>query len=249
MYYVYQWVDKDTGRPFYVGKGTGNRMHSMKNRSQQFLDYISDHVNCMPEVLVDGLDEDSAFEIEAKTIAEYKNAGIDLVNIAYGGRGGIHMFGSSNPMYGRTWYDENTPKEKIESWKKAVAHPGSDNAMYGVSPSQRMDEETYTRWRDAHKKIVGERNPNYGNHKLSEYYASHPDEARAKQSRAGVRNGRCVKVEAVYPDGSIHRFDYMTECAEAISQMCGIENVQYLATKISEHAKSGKPYKGFYFKK
>lgn len=247
MYYVYQWIDNDTGRPFYVGKGTGDRMRSLKNRSKQFLDYIGTHPNCEPEIIVDGLDEESAFEIEAATISEYKTKGFDLVNIAYGGRGGIHLFGSDNPMFGRTWYDENTPQSKIDAWKEAVAHRGKDNAMYGVSPSERMDTETYTRWRESHKRITGDKNPNYGNHKLSEYYKEHPEEAIAKQSRPGVTNGRCMKVDAIYPDGTMHHFDYMIACAEAISQMCGVNNIQYLATKISEHAKSGKPYKGFYF--
>ena len=35
--------------------------------------------------------------------------------------------GENNPMYGRTWWDENTPQEKIEEWKKKVVHYGSDN--------------------------------------------------------------------------------------------------------------------------
>lgn len=249
MYYVYQWIDHETGKPFYVGKGSGNRMRSMKNRSKRFLEYMENHNECAPEIIADGLSEDDAFALEARIISEYKSNGVDLTNIAYGGRGGIHLFGSDNPMFGRTWYDENTPIEKINAWKKATAHYGCDNAMYGVSPSERMDADTYKIWRESHKKIIGDKNPNYGNHKLSEYYNGHPEDAVLKQSRPGTKNGRCIKVTATYPDGTQHSFNYLTECAEAISDMCGIENIQYLATKISEHARTGKPYKGFYFSK
>ena len=36
----------------------------------------------------------------------------------------------------------------------------------------------------------GENNPNYGNTKLSQFYAANPDIAREKQGRPGTQNGR-----------------------------------------------------------
>lgn len=38
----------------------------------------------------------------------------------------------------------------------------------------------------------GKNNPNYGNHKLSEYYKAHPEYAKEKQGRPGKRNGRYI---------------------------------------------------------
>ena len=35
-YYVYEWYIEDTNEIFYVGKGTGNRVISMKNRNSYF---------------------------------------------------------------------------------------------------------------------------------------------------------------------------------------------------------------------
>lgn len=54
-----------------------------------------------------------------------------------------------------------------------TAHFGEENPMFGVSPKQRMDEETYQQWLD---KIIynatGENNPMYGR--------SHSDETKEK---------------------------------------------------------------------
>ena len=42
--------------------------------------------------------------------------------------------GVNNPMYGRPWWDENTPQEKINEWlkRKSDASTGKNNPNYGV---------------------------------------------------------------------------------------------------------------------
>lgn len=42
--------------------------------------------------------------------------------------------GDKNPMYGRPWWDENTPQEKIDEWreKRSKASSGANNPNYGV---------------------------------------------------------------------------------------------------------------------
>lgn len=42
--------------------------------------------------------------------------------------------GDKNPMYGRTWWDENTPQEKIDEWRKhkSEASSGEKNPNYGI---------------------------------------------------------------------------------------------------------------------
>lgn len=40
--------------------------------------------------------------------------------------------------------------------------------------------------------IRGEKNPNYGNRKLSQFYKNHPEIAKQKQGRPGKQNGRYV---------------------------------------------------------
>jgi hypothetical protein len=246
-YYVYQWVDHDLGQPFYVGKGRDQRMNSMRNRSSRFKAYLAEHPNCSPEIVVDGLTEDEAYDAEREYIAECRSNGVPLVNIAYGGRGGIHLFGKDNPMSGRPWYTDETPAERIAEWRRKIGRSGELNPMWGVSPSERMDVETYQQWRDAHRRITGEKNPNYGNHALSEFYKEHPEIAKARQGRPGAANGRCRPIRAIKPDGSSTEYAYMTLCATDIGQELGVTSVQYLATKISECAKAGRAYKGYHF--
>ena len=43
----------------------------------------------------------------------------------------IKFSGENNPMYGRTWWDEDTPQEKIEQWKLNIAKYGEENGFYG----------------------------------------------------------------------------------------------------------------------
>lgn len=40
--------------------------------------------------------------------------------------------------------------------------------------------------------ISGEKNPNYGNRKLSQFYKEHPEIAKIKQGRPGKQNGRYI---------------------------------------------------------
>ena len=46
---------------------------------------------------------------------------------------GIHS-GNKNPMYGKTWWNENTPQEKINEWKANISqkNSGENNPNYGV---------------------------------------------------------------------------------------------------------------------
>ena len=158
-FYVYEWYDTDTLEVFYVGKGSGLRYKRNKPRNTAFVEYVNSH-NCDVRIVCDNMDECDAFNLENSLIEKYKDCGQGQTNVSLGGHGVQYMTGTKNPMYGRPWFDENTPPEKIDEWKRKVACPGERNAMYGVSPSERMDEKTYLQWRENHKKIVGGKNPN-----------------------------------------------------------------------------------------
>lgn len=88
-YYTYIHRRATDLTPFYVGKGKGNRAWE-KNKS----DCRSDHwLNCarkngvVVEICQDGLDEDSAYLLEAWVMAILKRDGHVLVNQSEGGRG------------------------------------------------------------------------------------------------------------------------------------------------------------------
>ena len=75
-----------------------------------------------------------------------------------------------------------------------------------------MDEETYRKWILDHKKIKGDKNPNYGNRKLSERYEQNKELAKEKQSRPKEQNGRATEIKMFKEDFKI-QFDCIATCA------------------------------------
>lgn len=78
-YYVYVYSDPDTKKPFYVGKGKGNRVFSHLNnnseseKAQKINEILEKGKKPIIEILAHGLDEETALKVEA--------AAIDLIGI------------------------------------------------------------------------------------------------------------------------------------------------------------------------
>lgn len=78
-YYIYVYSDPDTRKPFYVGKGKGNRVfdHLFLEDESKKVAYIKSLIlngkEPIIEILVHGVDEETAFKVEA--------AAIDLIGI------------------------------------------------------------------------------------------------------------------------------------------------------------------------
>lgn len=78
-YYVYVYSDPDTHKPFYVGKGKGNRVfaHLTDDSDSEKVEYIKKLLSSgkepIIEILVHGVDEETALKVEA--------AAIDLIGI------------------------------------------------------------------------------------------------------------------------------------------------------------------------
>ena len=78
-YYVYVYSDPDTKKPFYVGKGKGNRVfnhlkdQSESDKVQMIKDIKSKGKEPLIEILAHGLDDETALKVEA--------AAIDLIGI------------------------------------------------------------------------------------------------------------------------------------------------------------------------
>lgn len=146
-YYVYEYFNIETNHVFYVGMGKDDRWKKIRGRNQYFLRYYEKY-NCDVRKVAEHLTQEEAWEKEKELIAKYRAIGQCETNIANGGEGGIVLLGENNPMFGRPWWTEETPIEKIEEWKKSLARKGSDNGMYGISPKERMTEEKYAEWRN-----------------------------------------------------------------------------------------------------
>ena len=103
-------------------------------------------VNFKHEILLSGLSADKACDEEKRLIALYKS---NNPNFGYNNTSG----GDS----GFTLSDE--ARNKISE-----ANKGEKNWNYGVSPKERMDEETYKQWlyKQQTNKPRGKDNPQYG---------------------------------------------------------------------------------------
>lgn len=159
-FYVYEWINKDTGEIFYVGKGSGYRWKrkTASSRNRYFNRYVQKHPNCEPRKVYENLTEEEAYNKERELIAEYKEQGVQLVNFDEGGRRGGRSPGKLNGMYGKTHTPE--ARKKISEANSDGHNAGIHNTQYGISPRERMSPAIYEQWRTAHKKIVGAANPN-----------------------------------------------------------------------------------------
>ena len=151
MFYVYEYYIVETEEIFYVGKGTGKRMHELHNRNKYFK-AIYEKYECDVRVYRDGLTNQEACALEIEHIAKLRAIGQAKTNMTLGGDGfsdgelnprainppvgelnpmyGVRMQGENNHFYGKNHTDET--KQKIsESRKGKGARFGKDNPMYG----------------------------------------------------------------------------------------------------------------------
>jgi hypothetical protein len=81
-FYVYAHYEADTGRLFYVGKGSGRRAWSRASRNKHWLAIAAKH-DFSVKIIRDGLSEKAAYKLEAEIIASCEN----LATYTAGGSG------------------------------------------------------------------------------------------------------------------------------------------------------------------
>ena len=232
LWYVYEWYIVETGQVFYVGQGVDNRYKTVKGRQNGF-DEIYNSNKCEVRKVYEDLTQQESWDLEKELIEKRRSEGHPLTNNHKGGRI-IGTSGKDNPAYGKVYSED-----EIEARRQA--NLGEKNPMYGISPRERMDEETYRRWREKQKaNKIGEKNPNYGKHTLRERYANNPELAKEKQARCGGVNGRAKKV-TLYENGEyVNTFGCMKECAEYLIEIGSTKYTKAtLIGKIAKAAKSG----------
>ena len=81
IYYVYMWMYKgeDGDRPFYIGKGSGNRWRNRSSRSKIFKEFASTH-ECYSIKCAINLTEDYAYKLEEEFKRELVRRGITLID-------------------------------------------------------------------------------------------------------------------------------------------------------------------------
>lgn len=95
---------------------------------------------------------------------------------------------------------------------------------------------------------TGSKNPNYGNHKLSENYKDNKQLSKLKQGRPATQNGRSIPVDLYYDDVLIKSFDYMLPCCQYLIDI-GITNAtnpESVRSQLNKCIKNGSLYKKHY---
>lgn len=244
-YYVYEWIRLDTNEPFYVGKGKGDRCYKLTRGNNLHFNNIVKSKDVAVHILIDNLDEKTAFEYEVYYIWYYRDIiGYNLTNINEGGSGSA-LVGERNGMYGRSWYDENTPIQKIEEWKKKCVRRGKLNGMY----QYKYSEETLNKMRKAKEGLYfGENNPNYKNDTLKKKLKENPHLKKLYYSRPGNKNGRAKKVFVKDKNNNILEFGCIKECAEWLNpQELKKSKLETSISHIKKSIKENKEFLGYKF--
>lgn len=129
-YYIYLHRRNDTDKVFYVGKGSGRRIHSYGNRNKYWHRIVS-KVGYSAEIFAYFIDEKDALLEEVKLIFEFRQLGLCEANLNEGGTGlagrshseetklkiSKRSQGCNNPMFGlkRPHSSENLKKMRGEN--------------------------------------------------------------------------------------------------------------------------------------
>ena len=221
QYYVYEWFIKSTGEVFYVGKGTGNRVSSNKDRNKHFL-AIKKKYDCDYRIVKKFVNEQDALDFEKEYGQELKKQGFAKASYVLGGKEKFISAETrkriSSSMRGKVPYNKGkkTPIEVRE--KQSAAKKGKPQSKESVSKrvagmiGHPVSEKTREKIRQKH---MGSRNPMFGVKQSEETIQKrvaklkgHKTSEEARQ-KIGLSNGRCViqydsdhKEIARYPSAS-----------------------------------------------
>lgn len=145
IFYVYKHVTND-GRTFYVGKGSGNRSHDTKHRSQVWKRIVAKH-GYNVQIVVNSKDEQFIFNEEVRLIAEYNTfVGKDHAPNAWGAnltRGGEGPSGMTLSEEARAKCQEARAKQPpridwhpSEEHKRRIGQAAKGNKHAVLKPGQ-----------------------------------------------------------------------------------------------------------------
>ena len=133
-----------------------------------------------------------------------------------------------------------------------INHKDYNRQNYSVENLEWISHADNVRYSNCNRPDVsGDKNPNFGNKKLSTIYAKDKSLSKEKQSRPGIQNGRCQPIELYYDNKLVQKFDWMIPCLEyIINKGWSNAKVETLRTQVNKCIKKNRPYnKHLTFKK
>lgn len=139
MFYTYIHFRKDSGLPFYIGKGKGNRLFTKTKRNTHWKNIANKH-GFKAEICSQWNTENEALEHEKFLIACFKDIGIPLTNMTDGGEG-------------------TSGWKPSESWRKKRSDWQKTNFVNPMLNSESIEKRRKTMigrcLSDSHKKNIG----------------------------------------------------------------------------------------------
>lgn len=143
----------------------------------------------------------------------------------------------------RAFVENPDPANKVEVHHKDFnrKNPNADNLIWVTH------EENVRLSKQNRPNINGDKNPNWGNRKLSKIYAENKNLSKEKQSRPGVQNGRSTKLEMYYDGELIETFDYIRLGCEYLKKnVVPNANIESIRGRIQDSINKNTLYKKHY---
>ncbi len=121
-FYVYCHRRKTDGKCFYIGKGSGKRYREKQSRNQYWWNIVNKY-GFTTEILISGLTEEKAFELEAEFCKQIGYKNLCNLNMEKGNGG---------------WTRNEETKQKIS--KKLIGHTFNRGKIRTDEQKQRMRE-------------------------------------------------------------------------------------------------------------
>lgn len=239
--YVYVHKRLDTGLPFYVGKGSGNRATSKKDRNPHW-HHIVAKAGYQSIIIQSGLTHKQALNAEKFTIAALRKV-YNLANLTDGGDGGNGLKGNKHPLFGTQRSQET--KEKISASLQGVSAGGKAKKGIALTYAHKQAISYGLKGKpksEAHIAAVIEANKKSGNNKKPRKPLS--DATKIKISLAQIGKPKPMKPRAIYVT-PLGEFNTLNDAAKAhgLTTIYG----RFHGQKIGKY--SYPPSNGYYIKK
>ena len=151
-YYVYKHIRKKDGSTFYIGKGKEDRVESDKNRNAHWKRIVKKDGGFDYEIIMDGLSEDEAFNLEVKLISEIGLG--NLCNMTEGGSGGNTRV-SYTPTETDLWLKRKSEAQtgKIGYWRGKKRPDHSDKIKQRAKEGAYKDNGKWSPTEETKKKM------------------------------------------------------------------------------------------------